>query len=509
MAPPKRSSTPQDERYEEADILRADDPRPQQVPQFPAGARRNPATARKPEEHIPTTVYDTEKSADQELKPVYDPTAISDGGFKPAFLYVERGPGQGQLVQVLQGPLVVGRATVSDLRLQHPSVSRRHSQITRVGESFYIKDLGSQNGTFVNKQRIATEVEIFPGDHLAIGNALVKLRGPLQPGQALEIAPPAKKPTAAKSKRAVTTSVVRKVRPPNAVRLAFFAGAVGFGLAAMFALALWKVPTRVAFNPLPAAPVTSKGENKDKQIEAAIAQKMVEQKTSEEAVQLDVDPVPFGDAREKKEKASATKAAAPKHTDPFADAPGSAKADKAEKKTKEGTAETPKRGVTPAAYLQGDAQAALAEAEKSGDAAMAQKLEKFAAAYEAARAAVTANNGNQAIKSFEAALKLDASLSNGKSKYASDIHQQLSSLYSLVGFHYVSNNAPDNAKAAFKASLKHDPSNEKAKEQLAKLEQSDEGEANKAKGPPPPLRRPGVKTEPTSKKQAIDDAFGE
>ncbi len=508
MAPPKRSQTPPDERYEEADILRADDPRPQQVPQFPPGARRGPATARKPEEHIPTTVYDTEKSADQELKPTYDPTAISDGGFKPAFLYVERGPGQGQLVQVMQGPLVVGRATVSDLRLQHPSVSRRHSQITRVGESFYIKDLSSQNGTFVNKQRIATEVEIFPGDHLAIGNALVKLRGPLQPGQALEIVPPAKKSNTAKSKRAVTTSVVRKVRPPNAVRLAFFAGAVGFGLAAMVGLALWKVPTGVSFNPLPTNTAAGKGENKNQQIEAAIAQKMAEQKTGEEAVQLDVDPVPFGDTREKKEKAQTTKSAVSKHPDPFADAPGSPKAEKPEKK-KEAATEVSKKGVTPETYLQGDAKAALAEAEKSGDTAVAQKLQKFVTAYEAAQTAVSTNNGNLAIKSFEAALKLDTSLSNGKSKYAGEIHQQLSSLYSLVGFHYVSNNAPDNAKAAFKASLKHDPKNEKAKEQLAKLEQADEGEANKAKAPPPPLRRPGVKNEPTSKKQAIDDAFGE
>jgi|CXWL01.1.fsa_nt_gi pSer/pThr/pTyr-binding forkhead associated (FHA) protein len=506
MAPPKRTPTPQEERYEEADILRADDPRPQRVPQYPPGTRRN-QPQRKPEEHIPTTIYDTEKSSDQELRPNYDPTAISDGGFKPAFLYVERGPGQGQLVQVLQGPLVVGRATVSDLRLQHPSVSRRHSQITRVGEAFYVKDLSSQNGTFVNKQRIATEVEIYPGDELAIGNALVKLRGPLQPGQAPVPPPSMKASTTSKIKsKAATTAIVRKVRRPNAVRLAFFAGAVGFGLAAMFGLAVWKMPTGVSFNPLPADRALTAAD-KEKQIQDAIERKMAEKTGAEDSVRLDVDPVPYDASREKRSGSSTRSGTPSKGADPFADAPGS-------KKT--GTEPAKKAGL-PAPYLSGDAAAAVTEAQKSGDAQLTQKLQKFLETYEAAQAAVVANNGNQAIKGFEAALRLDAGLSGGKGKYAGELHRQLSSLYALVGFHYLSTNAADNAKVAFKASLKHDPKNEKAQEQLTKLEQpsgfaaaSAAADGKAVKTPAAPLRRPGAKTnDTTTKKQAIDDAFGD
>jgi pSer/pThr/pTyr-binding forkhead associated (FHA) protein len=79
---------------------------------------------------------------------------------------------------VKQGVLVLGRASTSDLRLQHPSISRRHAQLTRQGDRLSLKDLGSQNGTYVNRDRLTSEVELHPGDEIALGNALLRLRGP-------------------------------------------------------------------------------------------------------------------------------------------------------------------------------------------------------------------------------------------------------------------------------------------------------------------------------------------
>lgn len=538
MPPPKRPAAPPDERYEEGDILRADDPRPQRVAQYPLGQLR----PRKPEEHIPTSIYNTEQAGDQELKPNYDPNITSDGGFKPAFLYVERGPGQGQLVQITQGSLIIGRAMVSDLRLQHPSVSRRHSQLTRVGEQFYLKDLGSQNGTYVNRQRLATEVEIFPGDELAIGNALIKLRGPLQATQA-PAAVPAKKSavvSAAKVKKASPTAIVRKARSPSSLRWMFFAGAVGFGLAAMLGIALWKFPARVSYRPMPekvaaaqappeAAPADAPTNAREKQIQEAIAQKMNQQAvakaadTKAEKVRVEVEavpvPVPVDSEREKTAAADSKTAEKKKSADPFDDAPGAFRraVDGAKETSKEPAKDTAKKAGVPSPYLMGDVEAALTEAKSAGDDAVVKKLEKFSTAYEAAKAAVVANNGTLAIKSFETALKVDEGLSGGKGKYAAEIHNQLSSLYSLVGFHYVSSQETENAKAAFKASLKHNPNNEKAAAQLATLEAApkatataEAAEDSKAKAPLAPLRRPGVKpNDAASKKQAIDDAFGD
>ncbi|MFP2908253.1 FHA domain-containing protein [Pyxidicoccus sp. 3LFB2] len=152
---------------DEVDPLRADDPRPQRVPQFPAGSRRNRRQGGERGRN------------DKELAPRFDwGQEYSDPGHPPAFLYVERGPGVGQLVPVKQGPLVMGRSSSSDLRLQHPSISRRHAQLTRRADRFFVKDLSSQNGTFLNRNRVTAEAEVMPGDEIAMGNALLRLRGP-------------------------------------------------------------------------------------------------------------------------------------------------------------------------------------------------------------------------------------------------------------------------------------------------------------------------------------------
>lgn len=147
--------------------LQADDPRPQRVPQYPAGPRK--LKRRGPGERT---------KSDRELSPRYDwAKEYTDPGLTPAFVYVERGPGAGQLVPLRQGSITLGRSSTSDLRLQHASISRRHAQLTRRGNGFMVRDLGSQNGTFVNRIRIKGEVEIRPGDELSLGNATLRVRG--------------------------------------------------------------------------------------------------------------------------------------------------------------------------------------------------------------------------------------------------------------------------------------------------------------------------------------------
>lgn len=149
--------------------LQADDPRPQRVPQFPAGSRK------------PTRQGGGKgrERGDRELSSKFDwGREYSNPGHPPAFLYVERGPGAGQLVPVQPGTLVLGRSSSSDLRLQHPSISRRHAQVTRKGDQIFLKDLGSQNGTFINRNRVTDEVEVMSGDEITLGNAMMRLRGP-------------------------------------------------------------------------------------------------------------------------------------------------------------------------------------------------------------------------------------------------------------------------------------------------------------------------------------------
>ncbi|WNG21992.1 FHA domain-containing protein [Cystobacter fuscus] len=115
---------------------------------------------------------------DREFPTRFTSGEYEDPGHERACLYVERGPGTGQLVPIKQGVLTLGRASSSDLRLQHPSISRRHAQLTRLGNRLLLKDVGSQNGTYVNRVRLTGERELRSGDEIALGNALLRVRGP-------------------------------------------------------------------------------------------------------------------------------------------------------------------------------------------------------------------------------------------------------------------------------------------------------------------------------------------
>jgi pSer/pThr/pTyr-binding forkhead associated (FHA) protein len=62
----------------------------------------------------------------------------------------------------------LGRAEDCDVRVVHTTVSRRHAEVWRHGNSLYIRDLGSRNGTFVDGMRV-TESPIQVGCDIQIG----------------------------------------------------------------------------------------------------------------------------------------------------------------------------------------------------------------------------------------------------------------------------------------------------------------------------------------------------
>lgn len=535
---PKRPSYK--EPITDESVLQVDDPRPQRVAQLPSNSAGGRRAAKKIEEHIPTSIFDTE--ADQEMQAEY---GVQGSELKPAFLYVERGPGAGQLLEVKQGTVVVGRASVSDLRLQHPSISRRHTQIKRVGEQFFVKDLGSQNGTFVNKERIGTEVEVKPGDSIAMGNALLRLRGPLAKGERLpgQPAPAPEKekvkekerpvPEARQGEKAtksrISTAVVARPEsaapPPSntALKIAVFAGAVGFSLAAVLAFALVKTMSgdnskSTAANSTTASAGADKSD-KAKLIDEAIKRKMAESptKTVAKAAPVQEEDIVESDdtvtVKEQPKAPSVAKAPVVSAAPRVAAAPRKAAAPRAAAE-EEDEEEAPaakggnKRAQILAAYEKGNAEASLDAAKKAGDKELSDKLSRFIAAYDAANDAMMSNNGSAAIANFQKALQLDEGLSSGWGKYGAEIRRQLSNLYVLVGLQFVSNGDPDKAKQAFQGALKHDPNNQRAKQQLAKIAPP----AAAAKSADDAFdEAPPAKAAPAKKKAAtsIDDAFGD
>ena len=85
-----------------------------------------------------------------------------------ALLIVKRGPNQGSTFLVDQDVTTTGRHPESDIFLDDVTVSRRHAEIRREDAAFSIRDVGSLNGTYVNRQRV-DETQLADGDELQIG----------------------------------------------------------------------------------------------------------------------------------------------------------------------------------------------------------------------------------------------------------------------------------------------------------------------------------------------------
>jgi len=90
----------------------------------------------------------------------------SGSGVFPALVFVQ-GSEQKNIV-LNRTPFTVGRKVDKDLVIADPRVSRDHAQIMQQGLEFFIEDLGSKHGTFVNGERIQRQ-KLERGDRLEFG----------------------------------------------------------------------------------------------------------------------------------------------------------------------------------------------------------------------------------------------------------------------------------------------------------------------------------------------------
>lgn len=92
-------------------------------------------------------------------------------------LVVKRGPNAGSKFFLDGAATTIGRHPDSDIFLDDITVSRRHAEVRRGEDAFHLQDIGSLNGTYVNRERVE-ETALRSGDEIQIGKfKLVFLTG--------------------------------------------------------------------------------------------------------------------------------------------------------------------------------------------------------------------------------------------------------------------------------------------------------------------------------------------
>jgi hypothetical protein len=92
-------------------------------------------------------------------------------------IYIMNGPEKGRSFEVDEETIFVGRAPDNEIYINDKSVSRKHLKITKRGEKYYVTDLGSKNGTFIDGMRVTgrNEYEVREGIPIAVGKTFLSI----------------------------------------------------------------------------------------------------------------------------------------------------------------------------------------------------------------------------------------------------------------------------------------------------------------------------------------------
>jgi hypothetical protein len=133
----------------------------------------SPAPGTRPAGSDSTSVFSAATSApagdtDNDFSPEAHQRAVDALTPGSALLVVKRGPNAGSRFLLDQDLTTAGRHPDSDIFLDDVTVSRRHVEFRRDGAGFAVYDVGSLNGTYVNRERIDSAA-LSGGDEVQIG----------------------------------------------------------------------------------------------------------------------------------------------------------------------------------------------------------------------------------------------------------------------------------------------------------------------------------------------------
>jgi pSer/pThr/pTyr-binding forkhead associated (FHA) protein len=86
------------------------------------------------------------------------------------FAVIVHGPEGQQRYEFKQRDITIGRSSEGDIVLRRTDISRRHARILVREDRFIVLDLKSENGTYINSQRIGSPQVAQPSDQISIGD---------------------------------------------------------------------------------------------------------------------------------------------------------------------------------------------------------------------------------------------------------------------------------------------------------------------------------------------------
>lgn len=89
---------------------------------------------------------------------------------------IEGGDGSKGKTIGLGGELLIGRGERCDLILSDTYASQVHARIFPKGDALMVEDMGSTNGTYLNRQKLTAPRELQRGDRIKIGKTVMELR---------------------------------------------------------------------------------------------------------------------------------------------------------------------------------------------------------------------------------------------------------------------------------------------------------------------------------------------
>jgi pSer/pThr/pTyr-binding forkhead associated (FHA) protein len=91
-------------------------------------------------------------------------------------LIVTEGALTGTRITLGSQPVLIGRADDSTLVLTDDYASTRHARLSPRGSEWYVEDLGSTNGTYLDRAKVTTAVRVPMGAPVRIGKTVIELR---------------------------------------------------------------------------------------------------------------------------------------------------------------------------------------------------------------------------------------------------------------------------------------------------------------------------------------------